>query len=108
MFQDLTAIIESGAKFEGKLFFTGQARIAGEFKGEIFTHDTLVIGEGAKVSATVDADIVIIAGDFEGRVQARTRVEMNPPARFRGVVVTPIIQISEGVVFEGETKTMKV
>lgn len=108
MFQNLTTIIEQGARFEGRLYFTGQARIAGEFEGEIFTHDTLVIGEGASVKATVDADVVIIAGDFEGRVQAKTRVEMNPPARFKGIVVTPTIQIAEGVVFEGETKTMKV
>ena len=41
---DVTGVIEKGCEFEGKLCFEGTLRIGGDFKGEIFTHDVLVIG----------------------------------------------------------------
>lgn len=96
-----TAIIDRGASFEGKLSFEGSAQIGGEFKGEIFTNDTLVINEGSFVSAQIEADIVVISGRVEGNIFARTRVIMHPPAIFKGTVTTPSLRIDEGVVFEG-------
>lgn len=96
-----TAIIDKGASFEGKLSFEGSAQIGGEFKGEIFTNDTLVINEGSFVSAQIEANVVVISGRVEGNIFARTRVMMHPPAIFKGTVTTPSLRIDEGVVFEG-------
>lgn len=97
----ITALLDVGSKFEGKLTFEGTVRIGGQFAGEIFTHDTLVIDAGAKVEAQIEADIVIIAGNFSGNIFARRRVLMHPPAIFKGTVTSPSLQIDEGVVFEG-------
>lgn len=97
----LTALLDDGAHFEGKLSFEGVVRIGGAFKGEIFTRDTLVINPGAMVEAEVEADVVVISGTFIGSVAARKRVIMHPPAVFRGTVTTPSLRIDEGVTFEG-------
>ncbi|MBK7889680.1 MAG: polymer-forming cytoskeletal protein [Bdellovibrionales bacterium] len=97
----LTALLDEGASFEGKLSFEGVVRIGGNFRGEIFTRDTLVINPGATVEAEVEADIVVISGTFVGSVSARKRVIMHPPAIFRGTVTTPSLRIDEGVTFEG-------
>ncbi len=97
----LTALLDEGAQFEGKLSFEGVVRIGGAFKGEIFTRDTLVINPGAVVEADVEADVVVISGTFVGSVAARKRVIMHPPAVFRGTVTTPSLRIDEGVTFEG-------
>ena len=97
----LTALLDMGASFEGRLTFEGTVRIGGEFKGEIFTKDTLVINPGAKVEAQVEADVVIISGELTGHVFARRRVIMHPPAVFRGTVTSPSLRIDEGVMFEG-------
>ena len=43
----VTGVIDQGCEFEGKLCFQGTVRISGTFRGEIFTPDTLIIGEGA-------------------------------------------------------------
>ena len=51
----LNAMLGAGSVFEGKLHFEGQVRIDGTFTGEITTTDLLVIGDGAKVSATMKA-----------------------------------------------------
>jgi cytoskeletal protein CcmA (bactofilin family) len=97
----VTALIDQGASFEGKLTFEGTVRIAGNFKGEIFTHDTLVIGPGAHVEAQIEADVIVISGNVTGHLFARRRVLMHPPAIFKGTVTTPSLRIDEGVVFEG-------
>lgn len=99
----INAILENGAHFEGRLTFEGTVRISGKFKGEIFTNDVLVIGEGAEVDAQIDAGIVIISGVVIGNIYARERVIAHPPAVIKGTVTTPSLRIDEGVVFEGST-----
>lgn len=98
---NVTAILDQGTHFEGKLSFEGTVQIGGEFKGEIFTKDTIVINEGASVSAQVEADTIIISGRVDGNLFARRRVIMHPPAVFKGTVTSPSLRIDEGVVFEG-------
>lgn len=97
----VTALLDHGAAFEGRLTFEGTVRIGGSFKGEIFTNDTLVINPGAKVEAQIEADTVIISGRVKGNIFARRRVVMHPPAVFQGTVTSPSLRIDEGVVFEG-------
>lgn len=97
----VTALLDHGANFEGRLTFEGTVRIGGAFTGEIFTNDTLVINPSAKVEAQIEADTVIISGSVKGNVFARRRVIMHPPATFKGTVTTPSLRIDEGVVFEG-------
>lgn len=97
----ITALLDLGASFDGRLTFEGTVRIGGNFKGEIFTNDTLVINPGAQVEAQIEADTVIISGAVRGNIFARRKVIMHPPATFRGTVTSPSLQIEEGVVFEG-------
>ncbi len=97
----VTALLDQGASFDGRLTFEGTVRISGHFKGEIFTNDTLVINPGAQVEAQIEADTVIISGSVRGNIFARRKVVMHPPATFRGTVTTPSLRIDEGVVFEG-------
>lgn len=98
---EVSAILDRGSSFEGKLAFSGTVQIGGEFKGEIFTSDTLVINQGAKVQAEIEASVVIVSGEVEANIYARDRVIMYPPAIFKGTVTTPSLKIDEGVVFEG-------
>lgn len=97
----VTAILDHGTHFEGKLSFEGTVQIGGDFKGEIFTKDTLVINEGATITAQIEADTIVISGRVEGNLFARRRVIMHPPAVFKGTVTSPSLRIDEGVVFEG-------
>jgi cytoskeletal protein CcmA (bactofilin family) len=97
----VTIILDKGSSFEGKLTFEGTAQIGGEFRGEIFTKDTLVINRDSVVQAQIEADTIILSGNVEGNLFARSRVIMHPPAIFKGTVTTPSLKIEEGVVFEG-------
>ncbi len=100
----VTAVIDHGCEFEGKLCFQGTVRIGGTFRGEIYTPDTLVIGEGARVDAQIEAGIIIISGEVNGSIRAKHRVEIHRPAVFRGDILTPSLSVDEGVIFEGSSK----
>jgi cytoskeletal protein CcmA (bactofilin family) len=100
----VTGVIDQGCEFEGKLCFQGTVRINGIFRGEIYTPDTLIIGEGARVQGQIDAGTVIISGEVNGSVKAKHRVEIHQPAIFRGDILTPSLKVDEGVIFEGSSK----
>ena len=97
----IAALVETGCSLEGRMSFSGAAKISGQFVGEIFTRDELIISETGNVKAEIEAGIVLLKGTFEGNIVAHKKVTMIPPAKFRGTVTTPSLKIEEGVVFEG-------
>ena len=101
---DVHTLLGKGSEFEGKLTFEGQVRIDGKFSGQIFTKDTLVIGEGAKVMAEINAGTVIVNGVVEGNIKATSVIELHQPARIKGNIETPALQMDKGVIFEGSCK----
>jgi cytoskeletal protein CcmA (bactofilin family) len=100
---EITTLLGRGAAFEGKLTFEGTVRIDGRFKGEVFSDDVLVIGDGAQVEATIDVGEVIIQGTVVGNVTAKRSIEIHAPGRVKGDLHTPALQIDKGVIFEGRS-----
>lgn len=100
---EITTLLGRGASFEGKLTFDGTVRIDGRFKGEVFSDDTLVIGEGAIVEAEIEIGDVIIQGTVVGNVKAKRSIEIHAPGRVKGDLHTPVLQIDKGVIFEGRS-----
>ncbi|MFN0064178.1 MAG: polymer-forming cytoskeletal protein [Myxococcaceae bacterium] len=101
---DVHTLLGKGSEFDGKLSFEGQVRIDGKFSGQISTKDTLVIGDGARVNAEISAGTVVINGTVEGNVRAAQLIEMHPPARVKGNLEAPAVQMDRGVIFEGSCK----
>lgn len=100
---EITTLLGRGATFEGKLTFEGTVRIDGRFKGEVFTEDTLVIGEGAVVEAQLEVGEVIVQGTVVGNIVAKRSIEIHAPGRVKGDLHTPSLQIDKGVIFEGRS-----
>lgn len=103
----LNAFLGKGSHFEGKLTFEGKVKIDGTFVGEIFSGDTLVLGEGADVKAEIDVGTAVIQGKLTGNVRASTAIELKSPGEVRGNIEAPAIQIDKGVYFEGACKMTK-
>jgi cytoskeletal protein CcmA (bactofilin family) len=100
---EITTLLGRGAAFEGKLTFDGTVRIDGRFKGEVFSDDVLVIGEGAHGEAEIDIGEVIIQGTVVGNVKAKRSIEIHAPGRVKGDLHCPSLQIDKGVIFEGRS-----
>jgi len=101
---DLNALLGRGSEFDGKLTFEGTVRIDGKFTGSIVTNDVLVVGEGAKISAEISCGTLIVHGEVQGNIRAKTLVEFHQPARIRGNVETPALMVEKGVSFDGQCK----
>src|SRR5580700_8875424 len=100
---EITTLLGRGATFEGKLTFEGTVRIDGRFKGEVFSDDVLVIGEGAHVEAEIDIGEVIVQGTVVGNIKAKRSIEIHAPGRVKGDLHTPSLQVDKGVIFEGRS-----
>ena len=93
---DVHTLLGKGSEFEGKLTFEGQVRIDGKFSGQIFTKDTLVIGEGARVNAEINAGTVIVNGVVEGNIRATQLIELHTPGRVKGNLECPALSHRQG------------
>ncbi len=100
---EISTLLGRGSEFEGKLTFEGTVRIDGTLKGEVFSDDVLIIGEGAFVEAEVNVGEVIIQGTIVGNVRAKRSIEIHAPGAVKGDLTTPSLQIAKGVIFEGRS-----
>lgn len=101
---EINTLLGRGSEFEGKLTFEGTVRIDGKIKGEIFSDDILVVGEGAEVQCEISVGVIIVEGNVTGNIRAKRAVELHAPARVKGNIVTPSLFIDKGVIFEGNCK----
>ena len=100
-----TSVLGPGTHFEGLLTFRGKARIDGQLVGEALGHGLLVVGAGAQLRARVTVDELVVAGEIEGDVVARKRVELLATGRIQGDVETPRLSIAEGGLLLGRCTT---
>ncbi|ABC81935.1 bactofilin family protein [Anaeromyxobacter dehalogenans] len=97
-------LLGKGVEFDGKLTFAGTVRIDAKFTGSITTEDVLVVGEQARIDAQITCGTVIVHGEVNGDIKAKTSVELHHTARVRGDIETPSLSIEKGVVFQGSTR----
>ena len=100
-FEKLDTLVGKDTVFTGNIAATGAIRIDGEFAGDIKVKGDLVIGETAKVEATIEARNVLIAGYLKGNVKAVGKVDLAPDAHLYGDIVVKELIIEAGAKFEG-------
>ena len=98
---NLTAFIDQGSEFEGKLTFRDTVRIDGRFAGEIASENTLVVGESGQIEAMVRSRNVIVSGSIQGDIHAADRLTLHKTARVDGDVEVGCIAVEEGAVLNG-------
>ena len=102
--EEVNAFLGKGTAFEGKMTFEGLFRLDGKFNGEIFSGDSLIIGETGEVHAEINVNTLIVKGKLEGSITAKTRVEIHPPGKILGDIQTPVLVIEEGAIFDGHCR----
>ncbi len=100
-FGGLSAFIDQGSEFEGKLSFKDTVRIDGLFRGEISSQNTLVVGESGQIEASIRSTVVVVSGSVVGDIEATGQVTLHKTARVEGNLSAPSVVIEEGAVFNG-------
>ncbi len=98
----LTAFIDQGSSFEGKLSFKDTVRIDGHFSGQITSENTLVVGESGMIEADIRSQMVIVSGSIHGNVVAARKVVLHKTAHLDGDVETPCLVMEDGAVLNGK------
>jgi cytoskeletal protein CcmA (bactofilin family) len=98
---EIKAFLGPGSQFEGKLVFNEIVRLDGAFRGEVTSHDTLIVGESADIQADVQVGTLILSGSFKGNIKAKSRVELRAPAKVDGTIETPALSVEDGVTLNG-------
>ena len=70
------SLIAADITIEGKIEGGGSVRIAGKFKGDVNVQGDLTIEADAKLTGSVRADKVTIAGELEGNVEQASVVDL--------------------------------
>ena len=100
----LTAFIDQGSEFEGKLSFKDTVRIDGTFRGEITSENTLIVGESGEIDACIRSKNIVISGSVEGDVIASQKVVLHKTGRVNGNIETPSLVMEEGAWVNGQIK----
>jgi len=102
--EEISGYLGKETVFEGKMTFEGVFRLDGKFEGQIFDSGTLIVGETAVLKGKIGVNSIIINGLLEGEVNAKGRTEIHSTGKFYGNIVTPVLTINEGGIFEGHCK----
>jgi cytoskeletal protein CcmA (bactofilin family) len=97
----LTAFIDQGSEFSGKLSFKDTVRIDGRFEGEISSENTLIVGETGSITATIRSQMIVISGEVHGEITATGQVVLHKTARVDGNIHTARLVVEDGAVFTG-------
>ena len=103
---DLTILGEQ-TEFDGVLNFTDNLVITGKFTGTIESTGSLVIEKTGKCSVDKrTADSITIAGQVQGDLSAKTKLEMFSGSTIVGNVETSRLRIADDVNFQGQVKML--
>jgi cytoskeletal protein CcmA (bactofilin family) len=97
-------LLGRGVRFEGKLTFAGTVRIDASFIGTIVTNDVLVVGDAARIDANISCGTIVVHGEVNGNIQAKTGVEIHGSGKVRGDLETPSLVIEKGALFQGASR----
>jgi cytoskeletal protein CcmA (bactofilin family) len=103
---DWIGFLDKGVKLEGTLELAGTFRIDGQVKGDIRSEQSLIIGEGARVEGTIEGNLIVLAGRFNGVMRAKGRVEIQAKGVATGEIHSPCLVIEAGGIFDGRCHMM--
>lgn len=98
------SIIAAELAIEGKIEGSGHVRIAGRFKGDVHVDGNLTLEAGAKLTGSVRANTVIIAGELDGNIDDAQRVELLESGVLNGNLKAGSLTVAAGSRMRGQVE----
>ena len=98
------SLIAADITSEGKIEGGGSVRIAGRFNGDVNVQGDLTIEPGAKLTGSVRADKVTIAGELEGNVEQATLVDLQQTGVVNGDLKAGTLTVAAGARLRGQAE----
>ncbi|HKA20739.1 MAG TPA: polymer-forming cytoskeletal protein [Blastocatellia bacterium] len=95
-------LIGRGIEVIGDISFADRLQVDGKTQGKLTSDGgTLIIGESARIEAQIDVGVCVVHGLVQGNLIARSKLEIRKTGRVQGDVITPVLLVEEGAVFNG-------
>src|SRR6185437_6552728 len=98
------SLIAPDITIEGKIEGEGHVRIAGNFKGDVNVRGDLTIEPGAKVTGSVRAEKVTIAGELIGNIESAAHVELQQSGALTGDLKAGSLSVAAGSRMRGQAE----
>jgi cytoskeletal protein CcmA (bactofilin family) len=98
------SLITADITIEGKIDGAGHVRLAGKFKGDVHIQGDLTIEAGAKLTGSVRANAVAIAGDVDGNIESAARVELLETGVLNGDLKAGTLTVAAGSRMRGRAE----
>lgn len=98
------SVIAPDITIEGKIEGSGSVRVAGKFKGDVNVQGDLTIEAGAKLTGSVRANKVIIAGELEGNIEESSRVDLQQTGVVTGDLKAGSLTVAAGARLRGRAE----
>ena len=98
---DRISILGPTLQFKGELSADDDLIIRGKVEGSIRHKQRLTVGPEGRITASINAQTVIVEGIVEGDVTATKSVLVKGSANVRGNLAAPSVSILEGATFNG-------
>lgn len=97
-----TAMIGKGISISGDVSADSNLKIEGAIEGRsVESAQDVEISECGKVTASISAKVVRIAGEVTGDIVATEKIMIAKSGRVQGNVVAPRVQLEDGALFRG-------
>jgi len=94
--------IGRGIDVRGDIAFSDRLQVDGKTSGKLTSDSgTLIIGESGQVEAQIDVGVCVVHGTVHGNLVAKSKLEIRKTGRVHGDVITPVLLVEEGAVFNG-------
>jgi cytoskeletal protein CcmA (bactofilin family) len=99
--KEAETIIGPSVKVKGNFHGQGNIIIEGQVEGSVKTDKYLLVGEKAKITASVEAGEAKIAGNITGNIIIKGYLEITATAEINGDINAQEISIEKGGVVNG-------
>ena len=95
-------LISRGIEVQGDITFSDRLQVEGKVNGKLTSDSgTLIIGESGETEGQIDVGVCVVHGSVHGNLIARSKLEIRRTGRVHGDVITPVLLVEEGAVFNG-------
>jgi cytoskeletal protein CcmA (bactofilin family) len=103
---DTPALIGASIRIKGEITAREPLTIAGHVDGSVTVEGhALTIVAGGQATANVTADVIVVAGTVNGRLNAGTRIIVRETAVIDGDLTAPSVSLADGATVCGRIET---
>lgn len=100
-------VVGANVRLQGILKDTNDISVYGVVDGEVVSEKMVIVADSASVKGPISADVVTVAGNVKGSIEAKTKLEILASGKVSGSVSSQTLIIHAGANFNGKSAMLE-